>query len=266
MDLLKIVRRRSFLSEVVYTVLNIALAIALVLVVYYTGSVWFGIALVLLSKWRIFAVRVRYWYANILSNLVDIIVSVSYVLLLFTFTQAGLNPGQELAVLGLATLLYSAWLLLLKPRSKRSFMVAQAGVAILLGTWALFTVTYNWPVTFTVLGMWLIGYSATRHILSTYDDETYSLLLGLFWGFVFAQIGWVSYHWAIAYTLPFTGGVLLPQVTILAILASFVAYKAYDSFAHHQKVRTADIILPLLFSVSAVLILLFVFNRVGIAT
>lgn len=266
MELLKIVRRRSFLSEVVYTVLNIALAIALVLVVYYTGSVWFGIALVILSKWRIFAVRVRYWYANILSNLVDIIVSVSYVVLLFTFTQAGLDPSREAVVLGLATLLYSAWLLLLKPRSKRSFMVAQAGVAILLGTWALFTVTYNWPVSIVVLGMWVIGYSAARHVLSTYDNETYALLMGLLWGLVFAQIGWVSYHWAIAYALPFSTTVLLPQISILAVLVSFVAYKAYDSFYHHQKVRTADIILPLLFSISVTVILLFLFNRVGIAT
>ena len=266
MELLKIVRRRSFLSEVVYTVLNIALAIALVLVVYYTGSVWFGIALVLLSKWRIFAVRVRYWYANILSNLVDIIVSISYVVLLFTFTEAGLDPNREALVLGLATVLYSAWLLFLKPRSKRSFMVAQAGVAILLGTWALFTVTYNWPVSFVVLGMWVIGYSAARHILSTYDDETHSLILGLFWGFVLAQMGWVSYHWAIAYAVPFSSTVLLPQVSILAVLASFVAYKAYDSFAHHQKVRTADIILPLLLAVSVTLLLLVLFNRVGIAS
>ena len=79
MELLKFVRRRSFLSELVYTALNIGLALAIVLTVYYTESVTLGIALVLISKWRILAVRPRYWYANFLSNLVDIIVSVSVV-------------------------------------------------------------------------------------------------------------------------------------------------------------------------------------------
>lgn len=263
MELLKLVRRRSFLSEVVYTVLNIALALGLVLVIFYTESIWLGILLVLVSKWRILAVRPRYWYANFLSNLVDLIVSISVVLLLFTVTQAGLPAGRELAILGIGTGLYIAWLLFLKPRSKRSFMVAQAGVAVLLGTWALFTISYNWPVSLVVLGMWVIGYSAARHILSSYDEETHSLLLGLVWGLVFAEIGWVAYHWAIAYALPLTTTLLLPQVAIIVTLVSFLAYKAYDSFYHHQKIRTTDIILPLLFTLSIIAVLLFVFNRVG---
>jgi hypothetical protein len=265
MELLKFVRRRSFLSEVVYTILNVGLAVAVVLTVYYTGSIGLGIALVLVSKWRILAVRPRYWYANFLSNLVDLIVSISVVILLFTITQAPVSDTQEVALLGIGTVLYILWLLVLKPRSKRSYMVAQAGVAMLLGTWALFTITYNAPVSIVVLGMWLIGYSAARHILSTYDDETYTLFLSLIWGIVLAEIGWVAYHWAIAYSLPLTTSLLIPQVSIIATLAGFVAYKAYDSFAHHQKIRIADIILPLLFTLSVVVVLLVLFNRVGTA-
>ncbi len=263
MELLKLVRRRSFLSEVVYTVLNVALAVALVLTVYYTGSILLGIALVLVSKWRILAVRPRYWYANFLSNLVDIIVSVSFVLHLHTITQAPLTEARELGLLAIATLLYIFWLLVVKPRSKRTFVVAQAGVAVFFGTWALFTIAYNWPATLVVIGMWLIGYSAARHVLHSYNEETHSLFLGLIWGLVFAEIGWVAYHWTIAYTLPLTTGLFVPQVALIVTLLSFIAYKAYDSFAHHQKIRTADILLPLLFSLSVILVLVVVFNRVG---
>lgn len=263
MELLKLVRRRSFLSEVVYTVLNVALAVALVLVMYFTESVWLGVLLVLLGKWRILAVRPRYWYANFLSNLVDIIVSISFVFILLSVSAAGLESASELTVYGVATLLYIVWLLWVKPRSKRSFVVAQAGTAVFLGTWALFTISFNWPVSLVVLGMWLIGYSAARHMLSSYDDETHSLLIGLVWGFVFAQIGWVSYHWAIAYGLPFVPEVLVPQVAIVASLLSFLAYKVYDSFYHHQKIRTNDILLPLLLTLSVIAVLVLVFNRVG---
>lgn len=265
MELLKFVRRRSFLSEVIYTVLNIALAIAVVLTVYYTGSIWLGIALVLVSKWRIFAVRPRFWYANFLSNLVDIIVSVSVVILLYTVTQAPVADTQELTLLGLGTFLYIIWLLVIKPRSKRSFMAAQAGIALLLGTWALFTISYNWPVSLVVISMWVIGYSTARHILSTYDDETYMLFLSLIWGLILAEIGWVSYHWAIAYSLPLTTSLLIPQVSIVSVLVGFLAFKSYDSFHRHQKIRIGDIILPLLFSVSVIVLLLVLFNRVGTA-
>lgn len=265
MELLKFVRRRSFLSELIYTALNIGLALAIVLTVYYTESVALGIALVLISKWRILAVRPRYWYANFLSNLVDIIVSVSVVILLYTITQSPVGLSQELTLLGIGTLLYIFWLLVVKPRSKRSFMVAQAGVATLLGTWALFTVSFSWPVSLVVIAMWLIGYSAARHVLSTYDEETYTLFLSLVWGFILAEIGWVSYHWAIAYSLPLTTSLLIPQVSIIAVLVGFLAYKCYDSFYHHQKIRMADVILPLLFTVSSILVLVIIFNRVGTA-
>lgn len=266
MKLLKLVRRRSFLSEVIYTVLNVGFALALVAAIYYTDSVGLSLAIVLLSKWRILAVRPRYWYANFLSNLVDLIVSISFVLIMHTVAQSTpVMTSQTLSLLAVGTVLYIFWLLVIKPRSKRSFMVAQAGIAVLLGTWALFMISFSAPVSLVVLAMWLIGYSAARHVLSSYDEETHSLLLSLVWGLTLAEIGWVAYHWTVAYSLPLAGGLLLPQVAVITPLVSFLAYKCYDSFAHHQKIRVSDIILPLLFTVSAIALLLILFNRVGTA-
>ena len=266
MQLLKLVRRRSFLSEVIYTVLNVGFALAIVAAIFYTDSVGLSLAIVLVSKFRILAVRSRYWYANFLSNLVDIIVSISFVLIMYTVVQStAIYSAQTTLLLVLGTILYITWLLAIKPRSKRSFMVAQAGIAILLGTWALFMISFNWPVSLVVLGMWLIGYSATRHVLSSYDEETHSLLLSLMWGLTLAEIGWVAYHWTVGYNLPLVSGLLIPQVAIITPLVSFLAYKCYDSFAHHQKIRINDIILPLLFTVSAITLLLVLFNRVGTA-
>ena len=263
MEFLKLVRRRTFLSELIYMVLNIGLAIALATVIWYTESVPLALALVLISKWRVLAVRPRFWFANLRSNLVDFIVSVSVVLHMYTINMANIDESRKLIVLGVLTLLYIAWLLFLKPRSKRHYVAAQAGVALLLGVAALFTISYNWPVSVVVIGMWVIGYASARHVLSTYDDETHGLFLSLAWGVTLAEIGWVAYHWTIAYSLPFITTLLVPQVAIISVLAGFLAYKAYDSFSHHSKIRTNDIILPLLFTLSVIAVLVFVFNRVG---
>lgn len=265
MELLKFVRRRSFLSELIYAALNVALAVAVLLAVFYTGSVWFGISIVALSKWRVFAVRPRYWWANIRSNLVDFIVSASFVLHLNTIDNALTDTTQTWWLMVGLTLVYIVWLLWVKPRSKRSFVVAQAGAALFLGSSALFTVAYNWPVSVVVLGMWLIGSSAARHVLTTYDEEVYGLFLSLAWGLVIAEIAWVGYHWAVAYPLPFFPSLMLPQIALVVTLASFVSYKAYDSFYHHAKIRTTDILLPLLFTVSVLVVLFILFNRVGTA-
>jgi len=265
MEFLKLVRRRSFLSEVVYTVLNIGLAIAIVVVIRYTESIPLALGLVLISKWRVLAVRARYWFVNIRSNLVDLIVSTSVVIGLYTINIAQIDDFRKLLLMGIATLLYILWLLVLKPRSKRSYVVAQAGVAIFLGVATLFTISYNWPASLVVIAMWLIGYSAANHVLNTYDDETHTLFLSLAWGVVMAEIGWIAYHWTIAYSMPFVTSLFVPQVAIISILVGFVAHKAYDSFYHHQKIRTSDIILPLLFTLSIIAVLIFVFNRVGTA-
>ena len=265
MEFLKLVRRRSFLSEVVYMVLNIAFAVALVVVIRYTESIPLALGLVLISKWRVLAVRARYWFVNVRSNLVDLIVSVSVVLHLYAIDTSTLSDFRQLVLMGIVTLLYIVWLLVIKPRSKRSYVALQAGIAIFLGTAALFTISFSWPVSLVVVGMWLIGYSAANHILNTYDDETHVLFLSLAWSLVFAQLGWVAYHWTIAYSLPVVTSLLVPQIAIIALLVGFIAHKAYNSFYHHQKIRTADIILPLLFTLSVIAVLVIVFNRVGTA-
>jgi hypothetical protein len=142
MEFLKIVRRRSFLSEVVYTLLNVALALAVVTLIRATESPWPALGLVFLSKWRVLAVRPRYWFVNIQANLVDYIVSISIVIFVYTTYISAATSGQKLFLMGVLTLLYIAWLLFLKPRSKRIYVVAQAGVALFTGVTALFSLAY----------------------------------------------------------------------------------------------------------------------------
>lgn len=265
MEFLKLVRKRSFLSEFIYTVLNIALAVGVLLIVLYTEAIWLAVVLVALSKWRVFAVRPRYWWANLQSNMVDFIVSISIVLHMYTINMTSIEEGAKLALLVGLTLVYIGWLLFIKPRSKRSFIAAQAGVAVFLGISALFTISFNWPASLVVVAAWLIGYASARHVLSSYDDETHTLFLSLAWGFVIAEITWVSYHWAIAYPLPIFPSLMLPQAALTITLLSFLAHKVYQSFYHHSKIRMSDVLLPLLFTISVLIVLLLLFNRVGTA-
>ena len=254
MEFLKIVRRRSFVSEVVYTALNIGLALAVVLVIKATGSPWPAIGLVFLSKWRVLAVRPRYWFANVQANLVDLIVSISLVVFLYATFLSSSSTYQKLFILIVLTSLYVGWLLFLKPRSKRSYVVTQAGVALFGGVAALFTLSYDWPVFVVVLLMWLIGYSTARHVLASYD-ETHISFLSLLWGFVMAEFGWLVYHWTVSYGFP--------RVALVILCIGFVLYKSYDSYYHHQKVRGNDILLPVVFALSIILVLPPVLNLIA---
>ncbi len=265
MEFLKTVRRRSFLSEVIYVGLNIALAVAVVLLIRVTESPWPAVGLVLLSKWRVFAVRPRYWFVNIQSNLVDFIVSVSFVAFLYTSYTSVASSGQRLFIMVVLTLMYIGWLLFLKPRSKRSYMVAQGGVALFVGVAALYLFAYSLPMTIVVLLMWLIGYTTARHILSSYSEETHILFMSQLWAITLAEIGWLAYHWTVGYSLLGIVGVMFPRVALTVICIGFITLKCYDAYYHNKKIRSNDILLPILFTIGIIVVLPLILNALGVS-
>jgi hypothetical protein len=263
MEFLKTVRRRSFLSEVIYVGLNIALAVAVVTLIWVTESPWAAVGLVLLSKWRVFAVRPRYWFVNVQSNLVDFIVSVSFVIFLYTTYSSIVASGPRLFIMAVLTLIYIGWLLFLKPRSKRSYMVAQGATALFVGVTALYLLAYALPTTVVVMLMWLIGYTTARHILSSYSEETHILFMSQLWAITLAEIGWLAYHWTVGYSLFGVSGMVFPRVALTVACIGFITWKCYDAYYHNRKIRRNDIILPILFTVGIIIVLPLILNSLG---
>lgn len=264
MEFLKTIKkRRSVLSEFIYVGLSIALAILLMVIIRTTGSLLLAFIVVLMGKWRIFAVRPRYWFANIQANLVGIIVSVSYVVLLYVVNSSDASNMQILTMQSILVFLDIAWLLFLKSKSKRTYVVTQAAIALFIGITAIYSLSYSWIGSISVILVWLVGYATARHVLGSYDDERHTTFLSLVWGLFLAEIGWLAYHWTIAYKLPLAMNSLLPQVSIVVLSFAFLVFKSYDSYYHNNKIRMNDIILPLLFTISIVSVLMLLFNGVS---
>jgi hypothetical protein len=246
MDLLKAHKRRSRLSESAYVALNIGLAATLFIVVLAVQSPWLAFAVVLLSKWRILAVRPRFWFANILANMVDIIVGLSIVVLLY-------GASGSVWLQAIIALAYVGWLLFIKPRSKRVFVAYQAGFAVFLGITALSMVSFSWNIFFFVMAMWFIGYIASRHVLGSYEEPlttTYSLVTG----FIAAEMGWIGFHWLMAYPLPGFGTIQFSQLALFTTLFCLIAERGYSSYHKHGTVRRADILLPVLLTLSIIIV------------
>jgi hypothetical protein len=264
MDLLKnSFRRRTLISEVAYIALNIALAVSLMLVIRITDSLALAFVLVLLSKWRIFAVRPRFWFANLQANMVNITMSVGYVVFLYSLNQMNASDAVILSLQLLLVALDSVWLILIKPRSKRSSVVLQAGLALFVGVTAIFIMSYGWYSSVVVALVWLVGYGVARHVLNAYDDESHITFLSSAWGLIIAQVAWLQFHWTIGYKLPLLNTMYLPQVSVVIAAIGFVSYKVYDSYFHHKRVRGVDVVLPLIFSVGLISVLMLFFNEVS---
>ncbi len=255
-NFLQLPKHKSTIGDLAYIALNVGLAIALLVVVLAIESPLPAFAVVLLSKWRILAVRPRFWFKNIQSNLVDIVVGLSVVV--FLHAASGAMPLQVIIAS-----LFAVWLLFIKPRSKRGYVAFQAGAALFLGTNALFMVSPEWPATAVVLAMWVIGYSTARHVLTHYreSDRTF---FSMVWGLIIAEIGWLGYHWSFAYDVPGLSGIDLSQTALIVFVLGFLANRVYDSYHHNEGViRMNDIMLPVIFSVSVILVIMLFFNTLG---
>jgi hypothetical protein len=176
-------------SHLVHIALNLALpAVAYILV--RTNFVTIAVLLVLISKWRMFAVQPRYWLVNLISNGVDIIVGVSAVLFM-----ASTASGWWQLVWGI---LYAAWLVWLKPRSDVLSVSAQAMVGQLLGLSVLYLKLGDSSLIMLVLGTWVITYVAARHFLTSFE-EVHTALLAHAWAYFAASLAFVLGHWLLFY-------------------------------------------------------------------
>jgi hypothetical protein len=178
-----------------------------------------ALAIVLLSKWRIFALRPRFWPAIVRANGVDIMVGVSAVL----FMQ--LSIDQPL-VQFLWAVMYALWLLFVKPGSSIFMVSAQAFIGQLAGLMALYLVWSDGPL-FGLVGVTaLICYLAARHFFDSFD-EPYSRMLAYLWAYFAAGLVWVLGHWLLFYTI------IAQPVIVLTTVGYGLAVLYY--FDHHNK-------------------------------
>lgn len=247
-------KSRNIASNMVHIFLNILLGVGSVLVTVLSASPLLGLLLVLLSKWRVFAVRGRYLWLNIKSNLVDMVVGVSVVLLAY-YAGASLMPGDILLAI-----FYCAWLLFIKPMSSEKATLAQSLIAVFLGMSAAAIMAANLDAIVLVLLAFLVGYAASRHVLVQSSDKDFTLTT-LVCGLVFSEVAWLCQSWAIIYTFG-ESGVRIPQIAIILTIFAFVYNYARQAMIKYQDdFRFKHILGPVVFGVALVGIIVLWFSN-----
>ena len=247
-------KSRNIASSMVHVLLNLLLGVGSVLVTVLSGNPIPGLILVLISKWRVFAVRARYFTLNLKSNLVDIIVGVSVVLLTY---YAG---SSFLPVDFILMAFYSIWLLLIKPLSSETATLAQSLIAVFLGISAATIMSANLNSIVLVLLAFLIGYAASRHVLVQSNDKDFTLTT-LVCGLVFAEVAWLCYSWSIIYTFGSTG-IRIPQLAIILTIFAFVYNYARQAMIKYQDdFRFKHILAPAIFGVVLIAIIVICFSN-----
>jgi len=185
----KITPSRGF-SHTFYFVFNAALPLLVFLLVR-TSFVQLALSLILLSKWRMLAVRPRFWAANIRANAIDIIVGVSMLAFMVGAT------GNEVLQFAWAVL-YGGWLIAIKPRSETFWVSVQALLGFAAGLTALFLTWDHAPLVVLVGSVGSLCFFAAHHFFYSFD-EPYTRLLSYFWAYFGAALTWILGHWLLFY-------------------------------------------------------------------
>lgn len=237
----KVKPKRGF-SHIVHILLTLFLPLLLYVLVRIDFA-QVAIALVLLSKWRMFSVKARHWPANIRANAVDIIVGLSVVL----FMDKTNSQSIQFLWVGL----YTFWLTYIKPKSSSLWVGAQAMVGQALGLMALYTVYGTSTIAVLTLASTFICYFAARHFFSSFD-ETMGRTSAYVWAYFASSITWLLAHWLIFYNI-------IPMPVLIISVVGYTMAALY--YLKHTDRLTAPLRRQFIIILVAILVFLIVFSE-----
>lgn len=211
------IRPAKGFSHVIHNVLNVVY-VGLLLLFVRLDFEMLAFALILLSKWRVLAVKPRYWLTHIRVNLVDILVGLSVLSYMF----GTLSLGVQL----LWGAVYCAWLIVLKPRSDRMSVALQALLSQTITLCALFRNFTTFDVSVFIVVTWITAFAAANHFLTTFEEEDVRLLSHM-WALFCATLVWVASHW-----MTFYGDI--PQVAVIIAIFAYALSGIYSLHAHDR--------------------------------
>jgi hypothetical protein len=218
-----------------------ALIPLLVLIFVRSHFVQLAVAIILITKWRIFTVRPRFWPAIIRANAVDVIVGLSTVVFMVHSHSGSIQL--------LWAVLYAVWQIVLKPGRSLFKVSLQALVGQTYGLIALFLGWQTAPILVLVLGAWVITYLAARHFFTSFE-EPYTPLYSYTWGYFGAALTWISVHWLLFY------GVIAQPALLLTVISFGLASLYYlQETDRLSKLYRREIIFAMVMVILVVLVL-----------
>lgn len=242
---LRRIKPTSGVSHFLHLVL-LAVLPAVVFVLVRLGFVQLALSVVVLSKWRMLAVRPRFWAANVRANAVDIMVGLSVVLFMS-------RASDNLIVQLLWVVLYGVWLVAIKPASSTGMVTLQAAIGQLTALMALYLAWTSGPLYGLTLLTGIICFMAARHFFDAFD-EPYAKLLAYSWGYFGAALAWLLGHWLIFY------GVISQPTLLISVIGYSLAGMYY---LDHEGKLGKGIRRQLIFIMAAIVLVILVFSDWG---
>lgn len=192
------------------------------------GLTAFAVALLLISKWRVLAVSLRYWIPNIRANIPDLVVGLG--LISQIDSAANLTSGRLTWIL-IWSGAFAFWQLYIKPKSSELMVGIQAITAQFIGLMLIFNYSDRLAEVVMILAVWVVAVTSARHFFSSYE-EPFVRVSSYAWGLFMVQLAWLLNRWLIVYDLFPT--FKAPQIAVITLVLQY----SLGSIYHHHKTET----------------------------
>lgn len=149
-----------------------------------------ALAIILLSKWRIFAVRPRHWLAHLRTNAVDLIFSLS----ILAFIVNSDSMSWQL----IWVLFFEVWVLYIKPGTSTLMVSVQALLAQMIGLVAVFVAFEESSIGVYIIFTSIISYFSARHFFGSFEEKYFNAYSST-WALFVAALTWLLSHWLLFY-------------------------------------------------------------------
>ena len=256
---IRLARKRDLIADILHAVFNLAFVIIVTLAaIFFQDTLWPGIILILLSKWRTIAVRPRYWWTNFLGSLTDLFFGLAIVVLMWQAGVAGLANNVEAWPIQICLgVIYAVWMIWIKPMHKHVWVTIQSGLSQFFALTALFSIAHILPAGVVVLLSFTVAFASARQFLGLYEEKS-KTLLAMIWGLMIAMLAFAAWHWTVAYQI--MSLLKVPQIAIIATVFGVVAERAYSGWHDDQKIQWNEIGWPLIFAIITTIVLVFGFG------
>lgn len=264
-DFIRLGGKRDLGADIVHGLLNTLFAATVVFLSTSFSTPWPAYVLVILSKWRTIAVRPRYWGANLLGALPDLVVGLSFAAISWNAGQVAATyqlegeslPVSLMIIQIILGFLYAVWLVAIKPLKSENGVGVQALITQFVGLTAIFSLSRSVPLVMTMLMAFVVAFSAARQALNNFDEKDLNLMSSV-WGLLMMELAFVSWHWSVFYQL--TPLIRIPQIAIISTVIGIVAYRVYRAWQDDRRVTWDELGLPVVFTVILTLVVLFAFS------
>lgn len=232
---------REISGRLTHHALSVALPLAIYTLVAIFHLPWVAFGLILLSKWQIFVVKPRFWWANIKFSAVDLIFKLS-VLLLMLLAQFKINAlvTRNTLILTifqlLLVVLYLFWNIHLRKQTSAIGMRLQALSAQFLALMAIMWVSGfsgpTLPLSVALIASWVVSYSAAQHALFAYEESAIPQIAS-FWALFATSLSFLQLIWAQNFL--FLGSLLyIPIMPFVISSFAFLAARTHSFIEDKQ--------------------------------